>query len=78
MFCLSTARSLTGEQAAEVQATLDRQLAVRNRFLQLRIDDVEACKAIVRELVASHAHAVQNNLTQDDLLYNRAALTPQV
>ncbi len=50
----------------------------RTQFLQSRIDEVEACKDIVRQLVASHAHALRNSLVDEDLLFKRSSLEPEV
>jgi hypothetical protein len=57
---------------------LQTQLQHRTQFLQSRIDDVEQCKDVVKELVASHAHALEHKLKEEDLLFKRASLTPEV
>jgi hypothetical protein len=61
-----------------VEDILQTQLQHRTQFLQSRIDDVEQCKEVVKELVASHAHALDHKLKEEDLLFKRASLTPEV
>lgn len=70
--------SVVTERNALVNTALDKQLSVRTQFLQMRIADVEACKDIVRELVSAHYFALEHSLVEDDLLFKRSQLSPQV
>lgn len=70
--------SVVTERNALVNTALSMQLAVRTQLLQARIVDVEACKDIVKELVAGHYYAQEHSLVEDDLLFKRSQLSPQV
>lgn len=61
-----------------MNAALVESLEFRNEFLQSRIDDVENCKDIVKSVIAAHAHALANGLVEEDLLFKRSVLSPEV
>lgn len=69
---------VAGKRSHSTEEVLRAQLQVRSDFLQSRVDDVEACKDAIRELVELYGHALDHRLKDDDLLFNRASLTPQV
>lgn len=66
------------EKSALVSSALDAQLVLRTQFLQSRIDDVEVCKDIVKDLVSAHFYGQEHSLVEDDLLFKRSQLSPQV
>lgn len=85
MFCPTIlCRSGTSESHTDkhvqkaVEEALKQQLQFRTQFLQGRVDDVDQCKDVVKELVASHAHAQEKKLKEDDLVFKRSVLSPEV
>ena len=78
LFFFSFGNRDAAARAEHVASELHACLEHRTQFLQSRIDEVEACKDIVRQLVASHAYALQNSLVEEDLLFKRSSLEPEV
>lgn len=67
----------TSERSEHISESSHKCLEARTQFLQSRIDEVEACKDVVKQLVASHAHALAHALVEEDLLFKRSNLAPE-
>jgi hypothetical protein len=73
---VDSVHSAQSEAKSIVEGKLKEQLQFRHQLLEARVDDVNVCKDIIKDLVANHAHALQHKLVEGDLKFKRSILSP--
>ena len=75
---LDSMSSVDTANLSTIDARQHEQLDFRSNFMQSRVEDVDRCVQIVTDVISAHAFAMERGLKEEDLMFKRSSLTPQV